>query len=328
MKLPQLLLDSPFFQFNSFDELNRALASAWDPKEAAEARRLIEQNLPPVTSVIALATMLGLNPGLVWSITHRPHRYYRSFTIPKGKGIRQIDAPRVLLKVIQKWISVHLQRVYAAPDHVYGFVSTRSHVEAAATHCGANWVFSVDIADFFPSTPDTQVFQAFHALGYSEKSADLLTKLACLRGGLAQGAPTSPILSNICMATVDQQLSAVAIANGIRLTRYADDIVLSGTGDPPADLEQQVRAILADTPWKVAEGKVSLDVAPTRLKVHGLLVNGNAVRLTKGYRNRIRAYRHLMNRSAIRDEDLAKIRGHLEYSRYIDQIAEATVSAS
>ena len=328
MKLPQPLLDSPFFQFNSFDELNRALSGVWGPNEAEEAKRVIELGLPPVTSVMALATMLGLNPGLIWSIRHRPHRYYRSFNIPKGKGVRQIDAPRVLLKVIQKWISVHLQRVYAAPGHVYGFVPDRSHVQAAAAHCGAHWVFSLDIADFFPSTREAQVVNAFQSLGYSEQSADLLAKLACLRGGLAQGAPTSPVLSNICMAAVDQQLAEVAFAHGLRLTRYADDIVLSGTGVPPADLEQKVRAILAATPWTVAEGKVSLDVAPARLKVHGLLVHGNAVRLTKGYRNRIRAYRHLLNRSAVRDEDLPSIQGHLEYSRYVDQVAEAAGSAS
>lgn len=323
MKLPQPLLDSPFFQFNSFDELNRALSGVWAPNEADEAKRVIELGLPPVTSVVALATMLGLNPGLIWSIRHRPHRYYRSFNIPKGRGVRQIDAPRVLLKVIQKWISVHLQRVYTAPDHVYGFVPDRSHVDAAVVHCGAHWVFSLDIADFFPSTREAQVLQAFQYLGYTEQSADLLAKLSCLRGGLAQGAPTSPVLSNICMAAVDKQLATVAFTHGLRLTRYADDIVFSGTGDPPADLERQIRAILAATPWTVAEGKVSLDIAPARLKVHGLLVHGKAVRLTKGYRNKIRAYRHLMQRAAIRDEDLTTVRGHLEYSRYVDQVAEA-----
>lgn len=328
MKLPQPLLDSPFFQFNSFDELNRALSVVWAPDEADEARRVIALGLPPVTSVASLATMFGINPGLIWSIRHRPHRYYRSFNIPKGQRFRQIDAPRVLLKVIQKWVSVQLQRVYTAPDHVYGFVPGRSHVDAAVVHCGAHWVFSLDIADFFPSTREAQVVNALMSLGYNEKSADLLAKLSCLRGGLAQGAPTSPVLSNICMAAVDQQLAAAASARGVRLTRYADDIVLSGTGAPPADLELEVRAILSATPWTVAEGKVSLDVAPARLKVHGLLVHGNAVRLTKGYRNRIRAYQHLFNRSAIRDQDLAKIHGHLEYSRYVDQVACAADSAT
>lgn len=323
MKLPQPLLCSLFFQFSSFDELTRAMAGVWEPNEIDDARRVTELGLPPVTSVMALATMVGLNPGLVWSMRHRPHRYYRSFGIPKGTGVRQIDAPRVLLKVIQKWISVHLQRVYFAPDHVYGFVPAASHVDAAAVHCGAHWVFSLDIADFFPSTQEAQVFQAFRALGYSEQSADLLSKLSCLRGGLAQGAPTSPVLSNVCMMAVDQQLAEVALEHGLRLTRYADDIVFSGIGDPPADLEQKVRTIFEATSWTVAESKVSLDVAPARLKVHGLLVHGDAVRLTKGYRNRIRAYRHLMNRNAIRDEDLATVRGHLEYSRYVDQIAGA-----
>jgi RNA-directed DNA polymerase len=328
MKLPQPLLHSLFFQFKSFDELSRALANAWEPSEANEARRVMELGLPPATSVIALATMLGLNPGLVWSMRHRPHRYYRSFSIPKGKGIRNIDAPRILLKIIQKWMSVHLQRVYAAPDHVYGFVPNKSHVQAAAVHCGAHWVFSLDIADFFPSTPEAQVILAFQSLGYSRQSADLLSKLTCLRGGLAQGAPTSPVLSNVCMADVDRQLAMVALTHGLRLTRYADDIVLSGTGDPPANLKQEVRDILKATPWRVAEDKVSFDVAPARLKVHGLLVHGNAVRLTKGYRNRIRAYHHLMNRNAIREEDLSTVRGHLEYSRYVDQVAEAADSAT
>jgi len=327
MKLPQLLLDSIFFQFNSFDELNRALANAWEVNEAEDAMRLMELGLPPVTSVVALATMLGINPGLVWSMRHRPQRYYRSFSIPKGRGVRQIDAPRVLLKIIQKWISTHLQRVYAAPDHVYGFVPGRSHVEAAAIHCGAHWIFSLDIANFFPSTPEAQVFQAFRSLGYSPQSADLLSKLSCLRGGLAQGAPTSPVLSNVCMAAVDRQLAAMALARGLRVTRYADDIVLSGTGTPPGDLEEEVRALIAATPWTVAEDKVSLDIAPARLKVHGLLVHGNSVRLTKAYRNRIRAYQHLMLRDAIRDEDLATVLGHLEYSRSVDQVAATSRAA-
>jgi hypothetical protein len=328
MKLPQSLLDSPFFQFNSFDELNRALSGVWGAAEADEAKRLVKLGLLPVTSVMALATMLGLNPGLIWSIRHRPHRYYRSFNIPKGRGFRQIDAPRVLLKVIQKWVSVHLQRVYAAPNHVYGFVPDRSHVDAAVVHCEAHWVFSLDIADFFPSTRDAQVLQALQELGYTEQSANLLVALSCLRGGLAQGAPTSPVLSNMCMAAVDRQLETVALTHGLRMTRYADDIVFSGTGEPPADLEQQVRAILAGTPWTVAEGKVSLDIAPARLKVHGLLVHGKTVRLTKGYRNKIRAYRHLMRRAAIRDEDLATVRGHIEYSRYVNQVAEGRDSVT
>ena len=297
---------------------------AWGKSELTEAERLVDLRLPPVTSVISLATMLGVNPGILWSIRSRQHRYYRSFDIPKGTGVRRINAPRVVLKVIQKWLSVQLQRAFVAPDHVYGFVAGRSHVAAATVHCGAHWVLSMDIADFFPSTKEEQVLQAYQALGYSESSSALLSDLSCFRGGLAQGAPTSPVLSNICMASVDKSLAELAFARRLRLTRYADDIVLSGIGEPSADLETKVRDILAQTSWKVSQDKVSLDVVPARLKVHGLLVHGDIARLTKGYRNRIRAYEHLMNRSGICQEDLSTIRGHIEFGRFVGQLGKAT----
>lgn len=321
MKLSQPLLDSPLFQFGSFEEFDRAMAGSWGPDELAEAKRLIGLNLPPVTSLVALATMIGINPGLVWSMWNRPLRYYRSFSIPKGNGVREIDAPRVLLKVIQKWLSVQLGRVYRPPDHVYGFIPNRSHIDAAAVHCRARWIFSLDIVDFFPSTTKIQVVQAFRSLGYNERSADVLSSLCCLRGGLAQGSPASPVLSNICMAEVDQHLGDIARAHGVRLTRYADDIVFSGEIEPPADLENDIRSVLAKTNWSIAENKVNHAIAPARLKVHGLLVHGDTVRLTKGYRNKIRAYRHLLERNGIRQEDLAKIQGHLEYSKSVDRVA-------
>lgn len=322
MRLPQPLLDSPFFQFGSFDELNRSLTGIWDQDEMDEAKRLTELNLPPITSVTALATMLGVNSGLIWSIRHRTNQYYSSFNIPKGKTFRRINAPRVVLKVIQKWISVHIQNSFKAPDHVHGFIPGKSHVTAAAVHCRANWTFSIDIEDFFPSTPEKNVIEAFQSLGYNKKSADLLSKITCINGGLAQGAPTSPILSNVCMASIDNQLASLASSLKLRLTRYADDIVFSGTDQPHKNLEQEIRSIIESGPWAVAENKVAFDILPAQLKVHGLLVHGNSVRLTKAYRNRLRTYNHLMHQGKIADHDLNYIRGHIEYGKFVDQISK------
>lgn len=293
--------------------------SSWTHGEKKEALRLAEMGIPPVTSVLALSTMFGLNPGVVWSLMNRPHRHYRTFNIPKGDGVRQISAPRVLLKIIQKWIAFHLAKLYVHPSHVYGFIQSRSHVEAAAIHCGANWVFSADIADFFPSTSERTVNNAFRSLGYGPQSSELLSKLSCLNGGLAQGAPSSPVLSNLCMKVVDGQLDSLAERHAIRLTRFADDIVFSGYGVPPDDLEKAVRDIVTENGWAIAEKKVSLDRSPSRLKVHGLLVHGDSVRLTKDYRNRIRAYRHLLENNKIREDDLQRVLGHLEYSNFIEK---------
>ena len=204
--------------------------------------------------------------------------------------------PRVALKLIQKWLSVQLSKAHQPADHVFGFVSERSHVDAAKLHVNANWVLSVDIRNFFQTTPLRLVFNSLRGMGFNAQGASLIANLACLNSSLAQGAPTSPVLSNICFAEMDAALVQIASEFKSRLSRYADDIVYSGTGDVPAQLQQRLTGLFANTPWQLEEGKTSLAVAPKRLKVHGLLVAGNTVRLTKGYRNRLRAYEHLLAR--------------------------------
>jgi hypothetical protein len=110
-----------------------------------------------------------------------------------------------------------------------------------------------DLQDFFTSVPAARVHALFTTLGYPEGVARSLTRLCtvatpepvlqrlCSEGGLpwlqarrlrsahlAQGAPTSPALANLCAFGLDLRLAALAHTLGARYTRYADDIVLSG----------------------------------------------------------------------------------------------------
>lgn len=282
-------------------------------------REMTTRGLPPITSRAALSAMLGINPGLVYSFSTRPQRYYRTFEIPKGRtATRRIDAPRVGLKIIQKWIGERLQECYEQPAHVFGFVRGLSHVQAAAQHCGATWTFGIDIKDFFQTTPNGVVARSLVTMGFEELGAALVTSLCCLRGVLAQGAPSSPVLSNICFAEVDQKLAGLAAGFDVRLTRYADDIVFSGKGVFPELLRTEVLALFSSGPWRLSEKKTRLDLLPQRLKVHGLLVHGDVARLTKGYRNRIRAYQHLLSTKGVDAADVATIRGHISYSKFVE----------
>lgn len=317
MRLPHTLTESIFFALGSSEELRAALGGLVQSHEVEEIERLVHLGLPPVVSREALSVMLGVNPGLIWSFVHRPERHYRHFTIPKGRGVRHIVAPRVALKVIQKWISVHLQRRFNPPDHVYGFVPKRSHLDAAAAHVGARWVFSIDIENFFPTTPRHLVVSALEAIGYTAASSGLLATLFCYRGNLAQGSPASPVLSNIAFRDVDKALKKLSTQHGVRLSRYADDIVFSGVGDVPATLGQDAEAIIADSPWRLSQEKRELHRLPDRLKVHGLLVHGASIRLTKGYRNRLRAFRHRLETETARPEDVRRLKGHVQYQEQV-----------
>jgi RNA-directed DNA polymerase len=216
VRLPHQLLESPCFLFSSVEELIEALDLAPDDAEAAQIRNLRARGLPPVTSRDGLATMLGVNPGFVWSLGNRPQRYYRTLDIPKGRGIRKITAPRVALKIIQKWLGYHLARAVPPLPHVFGFVPGRSHIGAAYVHRGAEWALSVDIASFFQTTPAALVMNTLMQLGYGVEAAILLTSLTCYHGFLAQGSPSSPALSNLCFAETDAAL--VRLSGGSRST--------------------------------------------------------------------------------------------------------------
>lgn len=306
--------------YSSLDDYLSCLSSDIHNQYFEEIRNLVEQELPPVASFGCLALLFGYSPKFVNAMSVNRNKYYRTFKIPKGKKKRVIQAPRVALKVIQKWIGYHLAAYLPTEDYIFGFVSGKSSVDAAAVHCNSSWVYSVDIENFFPSTDERFVAKCLEHLGYTEKAANIIASLCCFEGGLAQGAPSSPTLSNIAMRGVDQALKSIADEHEIRFTRYADDVVFSSDTDFPEAIKQQVADTFASTCWVLSKDKEYMAFADKgqRLKVHGLLVDGERPRLTKGYRNKIRAYKYMLKQGKIKKNDLKTIVGHVNHSNYID----------
>jgi hypothetical protein len=255
------------------------------------------------------------------ALSKRPHRYYRTFSIPKGKQVRIIHAPKVALKVIQKWFGFHLSRVVKFDEAVFGFIEGRSAVKAAALHCGADWIYSIDIADFFNSIPLHKVTASLVSLGYTQHGAEVIGNLCCYQQRLAQGSPASPVLSNLVFRDADDEFVLIAKRYNVKYTRYADDIVFSGKGPFPMEIKPDVRRVIETREWRIADRKEHLASRPNRLKVHGLLVHGPMPRLTKGYRNRIRAFKYMLLRGGVNSEDVATLEGHISYSSSVDKIS-------
>lgn len=305
------------------DTLIKALGSYADEEERKLIAEYCAKGLPPVTSVASLSVMTGFNPGFIWSITSRPNKHYRTFSIPKGKGLppRTINAPKVGLKAIQTWLSRNWVRKFDHHPNSFGFIPGNSHVHAAKCHVGAEWVISVDVENFFPSIQKDRVLNALLKLGYEAGSGSLLlSDILCFNGALSQGSPASPVLSNIVLQQLDERLSSLSVETETAFTRYADDIVFSGKGSPPEELLARIVNEVASDGWTVSNDKVHSATLPKRLKVHGLLVHGDSVRLTKGYRNRIRAYRHLLAHGKISNEDLKSVLGHISYANYVENL--------
>ncbi|MBU6488974.1 MAG: hypothetical protein KGQ57_14305 [Burkholderiales bacterium] len=102
----------------------------------------------------------------------------------------------------------------------------------------------------------------------------------------------------------------------------------SGVGEPPQGMQELVKRTIESGGWTIAPKKEKMFRKPYRLKVHGLLVDGAAPRLTKGYRRRIRALRHLFAQGKIPLEERDKVVGHLNYASQVDSWRQGTLDPS
>ncbi len=282
-----------------------------------ELSRLVDQSLPPVCSLTSLALLFGYSPGFIQALRKRPQKYYRTFVINAGSKKRIISSPRVSLKVIQSWLGHHLSRAVAWRSEVHGFVPNRSTATAALQHCGSDWLITLDLRDFFLTTSRVHVEPALIKLGYSALAAELIVDLCFFRGGLPQGSPASPALSNIGFELVDELLSEWCVAQSITYTRYADDLAFSGRGEMPSSLITHVSDLVQRHGWQVAAEKTKI-MSGRQAKLLGLMINASSVSLPRAYRNRLRAYKHILDSKGVNAEGYVKLAGHIAYARSIE----------
>ena len=280
---------------------------------------------------------------------------YAEFRLPKRSGgERIIRAPANALRIIQRKLNQVLSAVYAPKASAHGFVEGRSIVTNAQQHKRKHWVLNLDLEDFFPSINFGRVRGLFRGIPYSrnEKVATVLAQICCFKNQLPQGAPTSPVVSNMICAKLDSKLRRLAERNRCDYTRYADDITFStATTQFPKELAQikerggesflalgkELRQVIETNGFSVNENKVRLQTDDRRQEVTGLTVNRfpnvrrrfyRQVRAmlhaweTHGYESaqeEFRARYDKKHRSATRDEPTFRrvVRGKLEFIRMV-----------
>jgi RNA-directed DNA polymerase len=175
-----------------------------------------------------------------------PHFHYRHFTKPKKNGgRREISEPDVKLRRIQREIIARFFTSEQPHPAAIAYRKKKSIADHVWPHAGAEVLVTVDVQDFFPCTVERRV-EDWWRERVDDKSAHLLTLLTTDRGGLPQGALTSPGLSNFVNRALDERLARRAVDAGACFTRYCDDMVFSWRREPgpPSDFENGVRATL------------------------------------------------------------------------------------
>lgn len=248
---------------------------------------------------------------------------YKSFDIKKKTGgHRTIHAPNRGLKAIQKCLNYILQAVYNEEIHTAanGFVLGKSIVDNASMHVQKNYVYNIDLKDFFPSIDKRRVYlklleSPFNLRDESRsKIANMIAVLCChefeverMKEGsttnvkewvLPQGAPTSPILSNIVCKKLDLRLARAARNHGVNYTRYADDITFSSMHNVYQEGSQfleKVKQIILEQHFEIKASKTRLQKQGEKQEVTGLIVN-DKVNVSQKYIKELRHWLYLWER--------------------------------
>ena len=245
---------------------------------------------------------------------HVFHRY-RQFKIKKKSGgFRQITAPRTQsFMMMLSAVNEIFRSMYIPSDFAMGFTDGRSVVSNASVHLGMDYVFNIDLKDFFPSIHQARIWKRLQVppFKFNQPIANLLAGLCCMKETseddngnkksifvLPQGAPTSPIITNMICDKLDYYLSRLARRFNMNYSRYADDItfssmryVYSKNGKFILELER----IIKEQGFTINEAKTRLQKRGDRQEVTGIIVS-DKLNVTQKYVRDIRNILYMWDR--------------------------------
>lgn len=274
-------------------------------------------------------------------------KLYYSFFIPKRSGgKRRIDAPNFelmdALRQLKKIIEIDFGVLYHTT--AFAYIKGRSTIDCVKRHQAneSRWFGKFDLSNFFGSTTLEFVMKQFSMIyPISEVMKDPVGRaqmekaleLAFLNGGLPQGTPISPLISNIIMIPIDHKISNTLRdfeGNRFVYTRYADDFIISSKCDFNF---RNVETVLVNTlaefgaPFSLNKDKTRYGSSAGRNWNLGVMLNSEN-KITIGS-SRKRALIGVLN-SYIWDinngerwtlEDVQVLAGQLSYYRMVEQDA-------
>ena len=219
---------------------------------------------------------------------------YRSFKIPKRSGgLRQIDAPQEELMAALKELKYIFENKLFASYHTsaFAYVKGRSTIDAVRRHQRnkSRWFLKLDFHNFFGSTtPDFVMSQLKTIFPFNEIIANYYGKpelekalsLCFLNGGLPQGTPISPTLTNLMMIPTDHCIAKVTrdMTPHLVYTRYADDIILSSDiSFKWSDVQEKIIDIIKqfNAPFTLNTSKTRYGSSAGRNWNLGVMLNAN-----------------------------------------------------
>ena len=283
---------------------------------------------------------------------------YYSFYIPKQKGgMRKIDAPEPELKEALDELKCMFENMMNGNTYhtsAFAYIKNRSakNVLDKLQQNKSRWILKLDFSDFFGSITIDFVMQQmskiypFCDICVSSRGREALRnclKLCFLEGGLPQGTPISPLLTNIIMIPIDYKLSNNLYKNAKEITefdkqkddlgyhliytRYADDINIgSHSGFNYEKVINYVQKVLEEenAPMKIKPQKTHYGNIAGKNWVLGLMYNRN-MDITVGH-NRKRQLKAMIanfamdynNNKIWPTQEVQHVMGNIAYVKFVE----------
>jgi group II intron reverse transcriptase/maturase len=189
----------------------------------------VRKHLPEVLAKLSAALLEG---------TYQPGEIRRVWIPKGGGGQRGLGIPNVIDRVVQEAVRGALEPLYEPTFHPssHGFRPRRgcqtAITEARATvQEGFEWVVDMDLEKFFDRVHHQRLTSRLAQRVHDKRLLTLIGRMlkanvvlpdgvkVSTEEGVPQGGPLSPLLSNIVLSELDDELAR----RGHRFVRYADD---------------------------------------------------------------------------------------------------------
>lgn len=225
---------------------------------------------------------------------------YTTFTIPKKNGgERVIHAPKKELKFLQKKLADILWECYLEslepkskdknfkiPVLSHAFEKGKSIITNSQMHRNKKYILNIDLKNFFDSFNFGRVRGFFikdRDFAVSPEIATVIAQIACYQGKLPQGAPSSPIITNLITRILDYRIVKIAKKYRFTYSRYADDMTFSTNRElnsnklrATKELEEfltELEELINSSGFEINSKKTRLSNNMQRQEVTGLVVN-------------------------------------------------------
>ena len=266
---------------------------------------------------------------------------YSTFYIPKRSGgLRRIDAPNEDLMNALRELKSIFESQFGALYHTsaFAYVANRSTIDCVKRHQGneSRWFLKTDFSNFFGSTTEEFLFRMisqifpFSAAVQCVAGKTAIKKalsLCFLNGGLPQGTPISPMLTNLMMIPIDFKLANSLKQRGFIYTRYADDIIISHKYSFIfMDIVKEINGVLSEfeAPFRLNSGKTRYGSSSGSNWNLGVMLNANN-EITLGWRKK-KQLRAMINSFVLDSKnnipwdyhDVAAFSGLLSYCKMVE----------